>query len=178
VGFRETVDRIRKSDFGQASTEQRDKSSKEVITVCSLASGGLVLQPIPALEQGVILVQVGMVIALAHIHNEQLDRKRAKEVLMDLGAVTGVNLLGRQAATTIAKVLLPGIGGVLAAPSAFAITWATGHAAQHYFASGGKLDKEKLKAIFEQEKKRGRAHYSDDAARDARPDAKELDGDA
>ena len=176
MGFRDTVDKILHRDFGEATADERQSASRDVIMACSLASAGLVLQPLPALEHGVVAVQIGMVVALAHIHNKQLDRKKAREVLMDLGAATGVNLLGRQAATTLAKVLLPGIGGALAAPSAFAITWATGHAAMHYFSSGGRLDRERLRAIFEEEKRRGGGHYSQDEARGARPAREDLDG--
>jgi len=125
VGYRETLDRILHNNFKDADTEQRESSAKDVITVCSLASGGLVLQPIPGLEQAVIPVQIAMVVGIAHIFGEELSRKRAREILLDIGAVTGVNMLGRQALTTLAKVVLPGLGGALAAPSAFGPT-ATG----------------------------------------------------
>lgn len=175
MSFRSTLDKILNARFDDADAAEREAASRKVIGACALASGGLVLQPIPGLEHGVVVVQIGMVGALAHIHGQQLTRKRAKEIVLDLGAVTGVNLLGRQAATTLAKVVLPGIGGALAAPSAFAITWATGHAAQHYFKSGGKMDRERLKAIFEEEKRKGRSAYSDKRAREARPSADDLD---
>jgi uncharacterized protein (DUF697 family) len=177
MGFRATLDKILDRSFDEATSAERDAAARRVIGACSLASAGLVLQPIPGLEQGVVVVQVGMVVALAHIHGERLSRKRAREVLLDLGAITGVNLLGRQAATTLAKVVFPGLGGALAAPSAFGIAWATGHAAHHYFESGGKLDRTKLKAIFEEEKRRSRAHYSKKAATEARPDSSDLEDD-
>ena len=174
MGFRATVDKILRTNFDEATAAQRDSAVTKVVVACSLASAGLVLQPIPTLEQGVIVVQVGMVVAIAHIHGETLTRKRAQEVLMDLGAVTGVNVLGRQALTTLAKIILPGVGGVVAAPSAFAVTFATGKVASYYFKSGGKLDRDKLKAIFEEEKKRSRVHYGDEAARAARPAEADL----
>lgn len=177
MGFRATLDRVLAKSFDDATADEREAASRRVIVACSLACAGLVLQPIPGLEQGVVVVQVGMVGALAHIHGEQLSRKRAKEILLDLGAITGVNILGRQAVTTLAKFVLPGLGGALAAPSAFAIAWATGHVAQHYFLSGGKLDRAKLKAIFEAEKRRSRAHYDENAATDARPPADDLERD-
>jgi uncharacterized protein (DUF697 family) len=175
MGFRSTLDRILAKSYVDASPQERERAAERVILASALASAGLVLQPIPGLEHGVVVVQIGMVVALAHVHGERLSNKRAKEVLMDLGAVCGVNLLGRQAATTLAKVVLPGLGGALAAPSAFAVAWATGHAADHYFRSGGKLDRDKLKAIFEAEKRKSRGHYSKNAASDARPDADDLD---
>ncbi len=174
MGFRETLDKIRHARFEDASAEERAAAARKVIGACALASGGLVLQPIPGLEQGVVVVQVGMVVALAHIHGRELSRKRAREIVMDLGAVTGVSVVGRQAATTLAKVLLPGLGGALAAPAAFAVTWATGHAADHYFKTGGRMDRERLKAIFDEEKKRARSAYSADRARAARPSAGDL----
>ena len=175
MGYRETLDRILHNNFKDATTEQRESAAKDVIMVCSLASGGLVLQPIPGLGYAVIPVQIAMVGGVAHIFGEELSRKQAREVLLDIGAITGVNMLGRQALTALAKVVLPGIGGALAAPSAFAITWSTGHAAVHYFRSGGKPDRDRLKAIFEREKQRGREHYSDAKARDARPSKDDLE---
>ncbi len=175
MGYSDTIDRVLNNDFEGASDDERERAARNVTMISSLASGGLVLQPIPVLEQGVLAVQIAMVVGIAHVYGEQLTRKRARDVILDIGAVTGVNMVGRRVLTTIVKVALPGLGGVLAAPSTFALTWATGHAAAHYFRCGGKPDREKLKAIFEAEKKRSRAHYSDDRAREARPTDDELE---
>ena len=175
VGLLDTIGRITRGNFEDKTKEEREAAAREVILTASLATAGLVLQPLPGLEHGAIPLQVVMVIGLSRVFGEELSRKRAKAVLMDLAAATGVNIAGRQALTTLAKVVLPGLGGVLAAPAAFALTWATGHVAMHYFSAGGKLDRARLRAIFEQEKRRAKAHYSEGGARDARPEARDVE---
>lgn len=174
MGLVDTIGRITKGGFDGTTKVERDAAARDVITASSLAAAGLVLQPIPGLEHGTIAVQIAMVVGLSRVFGEELSRKRAKAVLLDIAAATGVNVVGRQALTTLAKIALPGIGGVLAAPAAFAVTWATGQAAAHYFKSGGKLDRDELKKIFEDEKQRARAHYAEDKARAARPDERDV----
>ena len=170
----ETIEKITSGTFSGGTKEERDKSSREVILAASFGSAGLTLQPIPGLEHGAIAIQIVMVVGLSRIYGDELSRKRAKEVVLDIAAATGVNVVGRQALTTLAKVVLPGLGGVLAAPAAFALTWATGQAAVHYFSAGGKPDRDKLKAIFERERERAREHYNEEKARAARPDASDV----
>jgi uncharacterized protein (DUF697 family) len=169
VGLIDTIERITRGDFEGKTKAEREGAAREVILASSFATAGLVLQPIPGLEHGAIPLQIAMVVGLSRVFGEELSRKRAKEVVLDIAAATGVNVVGRQALTTLAKIALPGLGGVLAAPAAFAVTYATGHAAVHYFSKGGKVDRDQLKAIFDRERKRARQHYSDERARDARP---------
>jgi uncharacterized protein (DUF697 family) len=176
VGYLATIRRIRDRDFSRASAAERDQAARDVVGICSFACAGLVLQPIPGLEQAVLPVQVGMVGALAHVHGQELGRKRALEVVLDLAAVTGASVVGRQALTTLAKFFLPGMGGVLAAPYTFSVTWGTGYAARHYFRTGrARPDPAAIKRIFEEERERSRAHYTDARARAARPDRGDLD---
>ena len=169
LGYRDTVDRVLRKNFEDATIEQREDAARDLILTCALATAGLTLQPIPGLEHAAIPVQVGMVAGLAHVFGDKLSRKNAREVLLDLGATTGVNLLGRQALTTVGKIVFPGIAGVLAAPSMFALTWGTGHTATHYFRAGRQVDRATLKAIFERERRRSKTHYNERAARSARP---------
>jgi uncharacterized protein (DUF697 family) len=170
----DSVQKVLKADFTRATQAERDTATRDIIVVCSFACAGLVLQPIPTLEQAVLPVQIGMVLAIAHIHGEDLSRKRATEILMDIAAITGVSIVGRQVLSTVAKVLLPGLGGLLAAPATFSVTWATGHAAMHYLRAGGRVDRDRIRKIFEEERERARTHYSEDKARANRPSAEDL----
>lgn len=174
MGYIDSLQKVLKADFTQVTSEERDTASRDVIDVCAFACAGLVLQPIPGLEQGVVPVQIGMVLALAHVHGEELSRKRATEILMDLAAITGVSIVGRQVLTSVAKVLLPGLGGLIAAPTTFSVTWATGHAAMHYLRAGGRVDKASIRKIFEEERERAKAQYSEDKARANRPSKEDL----
>lgn len=174
MGYMDSVQKVLKSDFTKASPEERDRAARDIIGLCSFACAGLVLQPIPGLEQGVIPIQMGMVLAVAHIHGEELSRKRASEILMDLAAITGVSIVGRQVLTSVAKVFLPGLGGLIAAPTTFSVTWATGHAAIHYLRAGGRVDKASIRKIFEEERERAKSQYSEDKARENRPSKEDL----
>jgi uncharacterized protein (DUF697 family) len=178
MGYLATIDRVLKGDFSRASADEKERAARDVIEICSFACAGLVLQPIPGLEQGVLPIQVGMVLAIAHVYGQEIDRKRATQILMDLAAITGVSIVGRAALRTAIKVLLPGIGGVLTAPFTFSTTWGTGYAAVHYLSSGGKPDASKIRAIFEKEKVASKSAYSDSKARENRPDETEIPKDS
>jgi len=177
MGYLDTLDKVLTSNFQDATAEEKDRAAKDVIEICSFACAGLVLQPIPGLETAVLPIQAGMVLALAHVFGEEISKKRAHEIVMDLAAITGVSIVGRAALRTAIKLLLPGIGGVVAAPFTFSATWGTGYAAIHYLKSvksGAKPDAAKIREIFEAEKKRSEAHYSDKKARENRPNEQDL----
>ena len=174
MGYLDTVDRVVHSDFSGASDEEKDRAAKDVIEICSFACAGLVLQPIPGLETAVVPIQAGMVVALAHVYGEEISRKRATAIVMDLAKITGVSIVGRAIARTAIKLLLPGIGGVITAPYTFSATYGTGHAAIHYLKSGGKPDASKIRKIFEDEKKKSEGKYSEKKARENRPEEADL----
>lgn len=168
MGYTDTLRRIMKEDFSKATTAEKDRAARDVIEICSYACAALTLQPLPGLEQAILPIQAGMVLAIAHIHGQELTKKRASEILMDLAAITGVSLIGRQALLTVAKFALPGIAGMLGAPYVFSVTWGTGFAALHYLRSGGRADADKIRKIFEAERARGKDGYRPDRARDER----------
>lgn len=175
VGYLDTIDRVLTSDYSEASPEEKDRAAKDVIEICSFACAGLVLQPIPGLEQAVLPIQAGMVLAIAHVYGQEISKKRAREIVVDLAKITGVSLVGRAALRTAIKVLLPGVGGVVAAPFTFSTTWGTGYAAVHYLKAGGRPDAARIRAIFEEEKKRSQGRYSDARARENRPSAADVE---
>jgi uncharacterized protein (DUF697 family) len=175
VGYLHSIQKVLTQDFKGVSADEKDRAAKDVIEVCSFACAGLVLQPIPGLETAVLPIQAAMVLALAHVYGQEISKKRATEVVLDVAAITGASIVGRQALTTLAKVFLPGLGGVLTAPYTFSVTWGTGYAAIHYLRSGGQRpDRDKIRKIFEQEKSRSKDHYSDSKARENRPEDKDI----
>lgn len=168
MGYRDTLAKIGREDFSHATPADRERAAKDVIELSSYACAALALQPMPGLEQAILPIQVGMVLTIAHIYGKKLSKKKAGEVLMDVAAITGVSLIGRQALLTVAKFALPFVSGVLGAPYVFSVTWGTGFAALHYLSSGGRPDKAKIKSIFEAERQRGKASYSPRKAKAAR----------
>lgn len=170
----DTIRRIRTGDYRKSTDEERDAAVKEVVEMAALASAALVLQPIPGLEQGVLPVQIAMVLTIAHVYGRELNRKEATDILMDIAKICGAAFLSRMILTTVSKMLLPFLGGAISAPYTFSMTWAVGYATKHYFVMGGRVDKAKLKDIFEAEQKRSKSFYSEDKARSARPDKADL----
>ncbi len=60
----------------------------------------------------------------------------------------GVSLVGSRLATTTAKIPLPGLGGIVAAPFMFASTLAVGAVANGWFARNGSMSSEEMKAVY------------------------------
>ena len=78
------------------------------------------------------LNQIRMVLRLAAAHGEEIDAKRAVELLGVVGAGLGFRALARQA-----LVVVPGPGWVIKGGVGYAGTLALGEAALKYFESGG-----------------------------------------
>lgn len=165
MGYRDTIRKIMKADFTSADREARERAVRDVIEMTSYACAALALQPMPGLEQAILPLQVGMVLAIAHIHGKELTKKRASEVLFDVAAITGVSVIGRQALLSFAKVALPFVSGILGAPYVFSVTWGTGYAAHHYLSAPGRPDRDKIRDVFEKARARGKASYQPSRAR-------------
>ncbi|MBI3891292.1 MAG: DUF697 domain-containing protein [Candidatus Wallbacteria bacterium] len=174
MSYLETVQKVMKSDLASSSIAERDKAARDVIGICSFACAGLALQPIPGLEQAILPIQAGMIVALAHIYGQEVSKKRGSEIVLDLAAITGANVVSRAVLLTVAKVIFPVVGGLVGAPYVFSVTWATGYAAIHYLRSGGRPDKEEIRKIFEEEKAKSKAEYSEEKAKASRPTEKEI----
>lgn len=176
MGYMDSMRKIREADYSKCSDSERDQVARDVVDICAFACAGLVLQPIPGLEQSVLPIQIMMILTIAHIYGKEINRKKAHEILMDLARITGASLITRQVLTSVAKFVLPGLGGILAAPATFSLTWATGYASIYYLRSGGKVDEERIRKIFEEEKSRSKSFYSDDRAKANRPKDDDVKG--
>jgi uncharacterized protein (DUF697 family) len=116
-----------------------------------------------------------MVLTLAHIFGQELNQKRAREIVLDIARITGVSIISRQVLVTVAKIFAPVLGGLVTAPYTFSVTWAIGYATIYYLRSGGRVDENKIREIFEAERERSKAQYSEEKARAHRPSRDDLD---
>jgi hypothetical protein len=73
--------------------------------------------------------------------------------------VCGAGLAAQKGFATLTKLLLPGLGGVLAAPWAFAVTWGMGHVSMHYFRHR-ELTREVLKGVFDRAVKQAKGVFT------------------
>jgi uncharacterized protein (DUF697 family) len=106
---------------GRFKPSDREAASKTLTDKCAYAAAALTAIPIPATEVlGVMPIHVGMVTALGHIHDKDISADSASKLVLRIAATVGLSLVGSRVATTAAKVIMPGFGGIVAAPFMFA----------------------------------------------------------
>ena len=168
MGWLDTLKKAARGPSRQGlSVEEQKAASRELVQMSALAAGAITLAPLPFVDFVAITpVQAAMVMAVGRVHGRELDLTEAKSVLIELASVCGAGLLARQVFTTATKFLLPGLGGVLSAPYAFAVTWAMGQVATRYFEDPSARDK--LKAVFEDALAEGKRLFSREAVEEFR----------
>ena len=148
------------------SNDERDQASGELIEKCGYAAAALTILPLPGSEiVAVMPIHVGMVVGIGHIYGQEITRQSATDIVLRIGATVGLSLVGSRLATTAAKVLLPGFGGLLAAPFMFASTYAIGAVARAYFESEGKLTDEEIKSVYDRATKAAKQAFDPDRAK-------------
>lgn len=147
---------------GSAPGGEADKraSVETVIRLSALGAAAITYAPLPFVDFVAITpMQAAMVAGIGRIRGRELSMKQATDLVVELASVCGAALLARQLFTTATKVLLPGLGGFLAGPYAFAVTWAMGRTADAWF-----LDptgnKERLAQVFEEALAEGKRLFS------------------
>jgi uncharacterized protein (DUF697 family) len=100
-----------------------------------------------------------MVMAIGRIYGRELDITQSKEILLELASVCGLSMLAQKSFATVSKLLLPGLGGFLAGPWAFTVTYGLGHMAIKYF-EDKRATREALKSVFEDAMTRGKDEFS------------------
>ena len=142
------------------SVNERDAAANDLIEKCGYAAAALTIIPLPGSEVvGVMPIHVGMVVGIGHIYGHALTHQSATDMVVRIGATVGLSLVGSRIATTAAKLLMPGLGGILAAPFMFASTYALGRVARAHFESDGSLSSEEMKSVYEQATKDAKKSY-------------------
>ena len=155
----DTLAEIRKTDWTEVPEAECESAANEVIQIASYAAAGASVVPIPLADVALLLpIHTAMVMTVGHVHGRNLSDAEAKRVALELGAVAGVTLAGRAALSAIKKILLPGLGGILAAPASFAVTWGLGKATIAYFKDPS-LSRADLKKVFADAFKEGKASF-------------------
>lgn len=158
------------------TTTQVD-AAREITEKCGYAAAALTILPIPGSEIiGVMPLHVGMVVKIGQIYGVDLDRDSATQLIMRIGATVGLSLVGSRLATTAAKLILPGLGGLVSAPFMYASTLAIGRVAECYFQQQGGLSDREMKAVFEETLRKAKKTFDPRQARgaDARRHAEEA----
>jgi uncharacterized protein (DUF697 family)/tellurite resistance protein len=128
----------------------------EQIVEASVTNAALELLPESLASLAILPLQVRLVYKIGQAHGYELDQGHIKEFIAALGVgLTGQYLeqFGRRLLGGLFGGVLGGLGGAVgrqAASSgmAFATTWAIGQVAKQYYASGRRLEMDKLKQSF------------------------------
>ena len=136
------------------------------------AAAALTLVPLPIAETvGVPAVHAAMALALGRHYGRTLDGEGAARLLARLGATVGASWLGTRVALGLAKLVVPGLPGLVGAPLVFATTLGLGAVLRAWF-ERGELDDEEVRAIYRAAVARARADFDPREARS--PDASRL----
>ena len=142
------------------SEDQIEDIAKDIVTMSSFGAAAVTLVPIPFSDfVAVTAVQASMVTAVGRVHGRELTLEEAKHLVLELASVCGAGLVAQKGFATLTKFLLPGLGGVLAAPWAFAVTWGMGHVAMHYFRHR-ELTRDVLKGVFDRAVKQAKGVFT------------------
>lgn len=122
----------------------------------AILNGALELLPQSLASMAIIPLQMKMVYGIGRAHGYELDRGHIRDLLATLGVgLTSqyVEEVGRKlVGGLLRKVggrMLGGLGrSATGAAFSFATTYALGHVARQYYASGRTLDAEKLREVF------------------------------
>ena len=160
MSWLETLAEIRKKNWSEASEEDKLRGAKDVVMMSSYAGAAASVVPIPLAEMAILIpVHTTMVMTIGHIYGRPVTKTEAKRVVVELGAVAGVSLAGRAAISALKKLVMPALGGVIAAPITFALTWGLGRVSIAYF-QNPHLSRDELKKIFQDAVKEGKEAFS------------------
>ena len=150
----------------------RDARITSMVEKCGYGAAALTLLPIPGSEIiGVMPLHVDMVVAIGKEYGQELTKESATELVMQIGGTVGLSLLGSRVAMTAGKILLPGLGGLVAAPFMYASTLGIGRVAQMYFENGG-LSKGEMSRVYESAVKKAKKDFDPRKAKSA--EAREI----
>jgi len=159
MGWLESLDEAVKRDPSGLDPGERRKISEDLVMLSSLGAAAVTYVPVPLSDFFLVTpVQASMVMSVGRVHGRKIDLAEARRILLELAAVCGVGILAQKGFATLSKILLPGLGGLLAGPYAFAVTYGLGKVSIRYFESGGAA--EGLKAVFEEAVRDGRRLFS------------------
>src|SRR5688572_20051600 len=160
MSWLDTLAEIRKKNWSDASDEDRLRGAKDVVMMSSYAGAAASVVPIPLAEMAILIpIHTTMVMTIGHIYGRPVTKTEAKRVVVELGAVAGLSLAARAAVSALKKLVMPALGGVIAAPVTFAVTWGLGRVSIAYF-QNPHLSRDELKKIFQDAVKEGKEAFS------------------
>jgi len=137
-----------------------DQKVDKIIVIFSGICAGVAVQPIPFADFFILTpIQAFMATRIAAIRGVTVTQAKATDNLKELVGVIGLGLLAQHLGIGLYKTFVPFIAGFTTIPLVFGLTFGIGKVIDAYYvakAKGKNLDNESLKAIFENEFKKGK----------------------
>ncbi len=147
-------------DTSKLSLAERQKTAEDLVMLSSFGAAAVTYVPIPLSDFFLVTpVQASMVMYVGRVYGRKLELSEAKEILIELGAVCGVGIVAQKGFATLSKIILPGLGGFIAGPYAFAVTYGLGQVAKRYFEKQD-ATRESLSGTFSDAVKRAKGLFS------------------
>lgn len=165
MGFHETCERVMNGGYDGASEVERDRAVRDLVEVASVAGAAVSLQPVPIpfLDTALLVpIHVALVQAVGRVYGHTLDRKTVVEML----GTFGVSLVSQHVIRSAVR-MIPGLGWVVGASMGYAMTYAIGDVADHYFRTGRGVTSAELKSRFERIYRAKRSEKESEHADDA-----------
>src|SRR5688572_14835506 len=97
MSWLDTLEELRSRDFRHASRAERERAARDVVNMSSYACAAVAVSPLPFSDALLMLpVQTAMVMTVGHIYGRRLDQAEAKDLILEMVAVSGVSFLARQ----------------------------------------------------------------------------------
>ncbi len=133
---------------GGGDETEPEARARKLTETAGYAAAALTLIPIPLTEGLVMPIHVGLVVAIGEIYGHQVSKSSGGDLVLRIGTTVGASFVTRQLATTVAKTLLPGLGGLIMAPFMYASTVAIGAVAESYFKNECDLSSDDIKDVY------------------------------
>jgi len=143
--YTETLNRIMRGGYDDASPEERAEAVRDLLNMCSVAAGAVTIQPLPFVDSLLISpIQIALVQGIGRIHGHSLDKKAILEMLSTFGA----SIVTQNVIMAAAK-FIPFLGWLVTITMAYALTYAIGEVSDYYFRNGRGVPASELKDMFE-----------------------------
>jgi uncharacterized protein (DUF697 family) len=140
--------------------DERAKIAGDIVMMASMGAAAVTYAPVPLTDFVLVTpVQASMVMAIGRVSGRELDFDESKHIVVELASVCGLSLIAQKGFATLSKILLPGLGGILAGPYAFGVTYGMGRVAIRYF-EDREHSRETLKRVFEDAVREAKSLFS------------------
>jgi uncharacterized protein (DUF697 family) len=140
--------------------EERAQIAGDIVMMASMGAAAVTYAPVPLTDFVLVTpVQASMVMAVGRVSGRELDFDESKHIVMELASVCGLSLIAQKGFATLSKIFLPGLGGILAGPYAFGVTYGMGRVAIRYF-QDREHSRETLKRIFDDAVREAKSLFS------------------